>query len=68
MISVERFLIAHNEEIGTFFYPEIEHLNTSFQAYTILVDQYILFVDVRYLHLQLFVTDYKNGRLPYPQL
>ena len=66
VIFVERFLIPYSEGIGTFFYPKVELLNTSFQAYTILVDQYVPLVDAKYLDLQLFVTDYKNGRLPYP--
>ena len=67
MISVERFLIAHSEGIETFFYSEVELLNTSFQAYTILVNQYVPFVDVKHLDLQLFVTNYKNGWLHYVQ-
>ena len=68
MISIERFLIAHTEGIGTFFYPKVKLLNTLFQAYTILVDKSVPFVDAKYLNLKLFMTDYMKGRLPYPQL
>ena len=67
VISVKRFLIAHSEGIWTFFYPKVELLNTHFQVYTILVDQYVSFVNAKYLDLQLFMTDYKNRRLLYLQ-
>ena len=51
MISIKRFLIAYNKGIETFFYLEVKFLKTSFQAYTILVEQYVPFFDAKYLDL-----------------